>query len=192
VFSVPSVAQETPAFELYSGYLYSRINPGEGVDGANLNGWSAALQINANHWLSFVADFGGVYGTPRVRVPGSPARDIDSDVHYFLFGPRFTARQHERITPFVHTLFGAVRGSGAPLLGAVAGGQPLFVAEGSNTVFGLALGGGLDVTVREYIAIRFVQADYLLTRFEGANRSVTNQHNARISAGVVFRFGSRE
>ncbi len=190
--TLPVAAQTTPAFEVYGGFHYSRINPGEGADGGNLIGWAAAFQVNANNWLSFVADFGGAYGTPRVRVSGSSATDVESDVHYFLFGPRLTARQNERIIPFVHTLIGAVRGSGLPLLGAVAGGQPGFVTGGSETAFGVAVGGGLDVKVREYIAIRFVQAEYLLTRFSAADGSATNQHNARISAGVVFRFGTRE
>ncbi|MGD0955489.1 MAG: hypothetical protein ABR953_01490 [Candidatus Acidiferrales bacterium] len=50
----------------------------------------------------------------------------------------------------------------------------------------MALGGGLDWNATEHIGVRLIQAEYLLTTF---NDGVNNrQNNARVSAGVVFRF----
>ncbi len=56
----------------------------------------------------------------------------------------------------------------------------------------MALGGGLDVNVHDRVAIRLVQANYVLSRFEGFSGRTENQHNARLSFGVVFRLGSRD
>jgi hypothetical protein len=47
----------------------------------------------------------------------------------------------------------------------------------------MALGGGLDWYATRHIGIRLIQAEYYMTRF-----SSQTQNNARISAGVAFRF----
>jgi len=46
--------------------------------------------------------------------------------------------------------------------------------------------GGADYKFSRNITIRFIQADYLFTHFAGVK-----QNNARIQAGVVYRFGGR-
>ena len=53
----------------------------------------------------------------------------------------------------------------------------------SENAFAMALGGGLDYNATSHIGIRLVQAEYLMTRFASET-----QNNARISAGVVFRW----
>jgi opacity protein-like surface antigen len=179
--TLPAAAQTTPAAEIFGGYQYARINPGEGVDGFNQNGWNAALQINANNWFGIVADFSGVYGSPRITVPGGGSAKVDTNFHSFLFGPQFSYRGHERVTPFARALFGAIRANAAA-----------FGTSDSQTAFGMALGGGLDVNVHDHVAIRLVQADYVLSRFEGFSGQTKNQHNARLSFGIVFRVGSRD
>jgi opacity protein-like surface antigen len=50
----------------------------------------------------------------------------------------------------------------------------------------MSLGGGADYKWNEHIAIRVIQVEYLYTHFGGAR-----QNNARIEAGIVFRFGGR-
>jgi opacity protein-like surface antigen len=50
----------------------------------------------------------------------------------------------------------------------------------------MSLGGGADYRVNEHIAVRVIQVEYLYTHFGGAR-----QNNARIEAGIVFRFGGR-
>ncbi len=181
LISLPAAAQTTPAAEVFGGYQYARINPGEGVDGINQNGWNAALQLNANNWFGLVTDFSGVYGTPTINIPGGGTTKVDTNFHFFLFGPQFSYRGHERVTPFVRALFGTIR----------ANAEAFGTAE-SQTAFGMALGGGLDVNVHDRVAIRLIQADYVLSRFEGFSGQVENQHNARLSFGVVFRLGSRD
>jgi opacity protein-like surface antigen len=59
----------------------------------------------------------------------------------------------------------------------------------SNNAFAFEVGGGVDFAVTEKIAIRIVDADYVLTRFgnnfTGGNNS---QSNFRFQTGVQFRF----
>jgi hypothetical protein len=121
----------------------------------NFNGWNAALTAYpGGHWLGLTADVSGVY---RSGVK----------VHSFLFGPTLSPNHGGSIAPFVHALFGAAHISDG----------------GSDTAFGMALGGGLDLKVLPLISVRVGQADYFMTRFGGET-----QNNARISAGVVLHF----
>jgi hypothetical protein len=55
--------------------------------------------------------------------------------------------------------------------------------------FAWAVGGGVDVSVNERFAVRLFQADYINTRTDGFSGKAVN--NARISGGLVFRFGSK-
>jgi hypothetical protein len=129
-------------------------------DSANLNGWNAAVQGNVNSWFSVVGDFSGHYFPPA-----------NLNIHTFTFGPRFTYRGHERVQPFVHALFGGARAS---VLGV------------SDTAFAANVGGGVDIKAADWLAIRAIQADALITRFGG-----TTTADPRLSFGVVFRFGKK-
>ena len=51
----------------------------------------------------------------------------------------------------------------------------------------MTAGGGLDISLTRRIALRALEADYYLTRFDnGVN---DHQNNLRIAAGVIVRFG---
>lgn len=160
VFSFAAAAQDTPAAEFFGGYSYARVDASPASD-INLHGWNASLAGNVNRWLGFVGDFSGHYGSPS---------GVDVNNHTFMFGPRVTGRS-ETATPFVHALFGGARASA---LGS------------SETAFAMALGGGVDINASERVAVRIIQADYVMTRFS----SVT-QNNIRLSFGIVFKVGSR-
>lgn len=175
LLTLPAAAQDPPKAEVFGGYQYTRVNPGEGAEGINLNGWNAALQGNLNNWFGIVADFSGAYGTPTITGLG----DVDTNIHTFLFGPQFNHRR-DRLNLFTRALFGAVRAKATQSGASV-----------SDNAFGMAIGGGVDVNATDRVAIRVVQVDYVLTRFDGLSGSTESQHNARISGGIVFRFGSR-
>jgi hypothetical protein len=82
------------------------------------------------------------------------------------------------ITPFAHALFGAARA-----------GTDAFGDNTSNWAFTSILGGGIDISLGKSIALRPVQADYVLTTF---GSGVDNrQHNFRYSGGIVFKFKSK-
>lgn len=163
LLALPVFAQDSYKAEIFGGYQYTRLNPGDGADGENYNGWNASVTGNLNDWLGITADFSGGYK----NVLG-----VDTDVRNFLFGPTVSYNEMERVKPFAHALFGVSR-AGAGFAGL----------DVSDTAFAMALGGGVDVGVHKNLAVRLIQADYLMTRFGSET-----QNNARISTGVVFRF----
>ena len=121
----------------------------------NANGWNAAANGNVNRWFGVTADFSGAYKN-------------GGHLYTYMFGPTFSART-ERVTPFAHALFG----------GATAGG-----AGGGANAFAMAFGGGLDVKAGNHLALRLVQADWLLLRSGG----FADKKNVRVSTGLVLRF----
>jgi opacity protein-like surface antigen len=164
----PAMAQGlAPKAEVFGGYSYLR----ESVAGSgfNFNGGSGSLAVNPTNWLGIVGDVGGYH----LNESGLGVTLIT-----FMAGPRISFRTGGRMTPFAQALFG-----GAHVNASFSG------SSGSDNAFATALGGGLDYNVGTHIAIRLIQAEYLLTKFnDGLNN---RQNNARISAGIVFRFGGR-
>jgi opacity protein-like surface antigen len=78
------------------------------------------------------------------------------------------------LSPFAQVLFGGERISNS------ASG----FGSTSDSSFAMAFGGGADYEMTNHVAIRLIQAEYLYTKFGG-----THQNNARISAGIVYRWG---
>lgn len=162
-----------PQFEASAGYSYIRANPANSNGGFNLNGGSASLSYNFTDRYAAVGEFGAG------QFSGLPS-GVSSTMYTYLFGPRVSFRNFSRVVPFAQALLGGGR------LTASASG----VNAGENS-FAMALGGGVDVDFHSHFAIRLVQADYLLTRFASASGASATQNNLRLSAGIVFRFGSQ-
>ena len=165
LLSLLAQAQETPKAELFGGYSYA---------GTGSNGFDASVAGNLNNWFGLVADFSGQYS--RFDDQGLTEKIRN---HSFLFGPQFSLRRSKRVVPFVHALFGVSHlktetNEFGPLLSF------------SDTTFGMALGGGLDVGVSDHLAIRVFQADYLRTSFFDSTQS-----KGRISVGIVLRLGRK-
>jgi opacity protein-like surface antigen len=189
--SLSAVAQEMPRTEVFGGYSYFHPNGGGG-----LHGWNGSVDVNLNKWLGVVADFSGYYGSSSTSVStaiiGPPGLSVeasaDSNIHTFLVGPQVAYRKDERLTPFGHALLGLSRvhqrgtaTTTGPLMGTTT-----FSFNDTDTGFAMGLGGGLDVTITRSVALRLIQADYLMTRLNG-----DSQNNARVSVGFVFRFGAK-
>jgi hypothetical protein len=168
-FPWSAFAQEsTPKAEVFGGYSYFRASDPTTI---HLNGWNGSIAGNLNDWFGVVGDFSGHYGSPSIFGIGIPLVDVKQ--HSFLFGPRLTYRGNDKVTPFGHFLVG--------ISNANAGAFGLSV---SDTALAAAVGGGVDINLNDTLAIRAVQADYLMTRFQDER-----QDNLRLSFGVVFRFG---
>jgi hypothetical protein len=152
------MAQETPKYQVFVGpsYAYEDLTNSKNINGI---GWHASLDGTANNWLSAVFDFSGYYSSPKVKLPGLPtAIPIDSSTYLYLFGPQFTSRRWERLTQFAEGLVGVsdfrFTASTVGLTNAV-----------SSTAFAAAFDGGADYTVKSWLAIRLIEADYVVTRF---------------------------
>ena len=156
-----AMAQDYPKGEVAGNYTYIRINPG----GTDCHGGGGSAAYSLNNYFAVVGEFSGC------KVTGLPSGTSAHALTY-LFGPRLTYRGYGRLEPFGEALFGGVH------IGATGG--------FSDSAFGMALGGGVDYKWKRNLAIRFVQANYLYTRFGG-----THQNNLRLQAGIVYRFGGR-
>jgi opacity protein-like surface antigen len=183
----------TPRVEWFIGYSYLRAIPelAAGNRMVYLNGGSTSIAFNFNRYLGIVGDFGGFNDSQLLLAgPGEPSSAVDSSgtAYTYLFGPRFSYRKHERFTPFAQVLFGGIHASDVTLSSGCGGpGCTPLPAENS---FAMTAGGGLDLKVTHHIALRLIQAEYLMTRFENrATGGAATQNDMRLSAGLVFRFG---
>jgi outer membrane protein OmpA-like peptidoglycan-associated protein len=185
------VNTDTPKAELFVGYSYLQAVP-KLADGNRLvwlNGGSASLAYNFNRYLGIVADVGD-YTNSEIRFQGASGatynvNDADGGVISYLFGPRLSFR-HDRVTPFVQALFGGAHASEITH-SQCALNCTLLPTENA---FAWTGGGGLDVRVHRHFAIRIIQAEYLMTRFQDYSTGATaSQNDMRLSAGLVFRFG---
>jgi outer membrane protein OmpA-like peptidoglycan-associated protein/opacity protein-like surface antigen len=182
----------TPKVEVFLGYSYLQAVP-KLADGNRLvwlNGGSANVAYNLNRHLGIVADIGD-YTNSEVRFQGALGATVDVDnadggALSYLFGPRYSFRQHDRFTPFAQVLFGGVH-AGAVVLSNCNLNCTLLPDQNA---FAMTAGGGLDINVRRHLAIRVIQAEYMMTGFQNYNTGESaTQNDMRLSAGIVFRFG---
>lgn len=181
-----------PRFELFLGYSYLRAVPtfAAGNRMVWLNGGSASLAFNFNRYLGLVGDF-GAYTNSQMKFTGAYTSTVDVNnanvaAFTYLFGPRLSFRKSDRITPFVQALFGAVHANQVVLTNCTFNCTLLPVED----AFAMTAGGGLDLRVHRHLAIRIVQAEYLMTRFTNyTTGKAGTQNDMRLSTGLVFRFG---
>jgi hypothetical protein len=155
-----------------------------------LNGGSASIAYNINRYLGIVADVGD-YTNSKIQFTGAYNATIDVNeanggVLSYLFGPRLSFRQHERFTPFVQALFGGVHASEVDIANCTIDCVLLPVQNS----FAMTAGGGLDIKIHRHFAVRLIQAEYMMTRFQNYDTGTTAmQNDMRLSSGIVFRFG---
>jgi len=148
-------AQETPAADVAVGYSYIKA-----FDGSSLtaHGGTGSVAVNVNHWLGAVGDF-SLYHSALVG-PGLAAGT-------YTFGPRFSYRHWNRVTPFAQGLLGGVRYAS----------NGFVFAGGGGADFGIGSGGRFALRPQvEYFGFR-------------ANSGITNTF--RVSIGTVFRIGKK-
>ena len=157
-FSIPGFAQEYvyPKAEVFGGFSIASVDTG--LTRESLLGWQSAVHGNFHSNLGFTADIGGQYKT----ISG-----VSVNSHQFLFGPRLFVRK-EKVTPYVHGLFGAARLSAAGI---------------SDTGLGMGIGGGLDVNLSDRLSIRVAQFDWTPSRFSGT----WSTSEYRIGFGIVIK-----
>jgi len=182
----------TPKAELFLGYSHLRSVPtlADGNRLEWLHGGSTSIAFNFNRYLGLVGDFGG-FNDSRLRLSGTngnPPSVVDSSgtVFTYLAGPRLSFRSSSRVTPFIQALFGGIHASEV-ILSDCTGSCALLPAQNS---FALTAGGGLDIRFHRHFALRLIQAEYLMTRFDNPSTGGSaSQNDIRLSSGIVFRFG---
>ncbi|QQS46372.1 MAG: hypothetical protein IPM66_21090 [Acidobacteriota bacterium] len=199
--SICGFAQDHPKAELFGGYSALVVESRElTVDTVNqtfvrretgfLNGWNASLAYSPLRWLGFVADFSGHYGDidHKIMTPFQNATlGLNTDVHNFLFGPQFSARQ-DNYTAFARAMVGAT------VIDASATSLGESFSDGESG-FAFGVGGGFDVRISDRISWRIIQADYIRARFSQPKVVINGEtlsesipiNTVRISSGFVFR-----
>ena len=182
-----------PKVELFLGYSYLRgvptRSPGNRMD--SLNGGSASLAFNLNRYLGIVADVGG-YNATEIQLTGAGANpagvsDASGTAFTFMAGPRLSWRRYDRITPFAQVLVGGIHASAVTLSNCTG---PLCTPLPSENSLALTAGGGVDLKISRHVALRVVQAEYLMTDFADLSTGERQtQNDIRLSSGLVFGFG---
>lgn len=169
-------ANEFRRFEIFwAPYSYSR--QGE----VNLHGGEFDFAVNATDRLALVADLSGHFqGAERTFLGLQIAGDME--VWAYRFGPRFTLHKTDRATVFAHGLAGGTR---LVLSRRFSNGNTTIVESSHIDGFSMAIGGGIDVAWKRWLAVRAVQADYSLLHYSDLGTS----NGLRIGGGLVFRFG---
>ena len=165
ILPVSAWAQDVPRYQVFGGY--SNLAANVTTSSIDMNGVNGSFQENLNSWLGGALDISGHFGTEN---------GYHVNTESAMYGPVFSYRKSKSVTPFVHGLLGAVRGSP----------DYLGISKGEYR-FGTYLGGGVDLKIGPGVALRLIQADYLFTHF-----SNIRQDNFRISAGIVLNFGKRK
>lgn len=177
-FSCSAWAQDgnatAPKYEFSGAYSYLRGNAGNFGASFNTNGVSGSAAYNFNPRLGVVGDVG------FYKFGGLPS-GLTSSMYTFLAGPRLSFRKYERVQPFAHVLFG---------FGHLTASRDSVGVHAAENGFALVPGAGIDLFVKESLAVRAFQFDFVRTNFDRSNGLGTTQNNWRISAGVVFRRGS--
>ena len=95
--------------EVFAGYSFLNLKPGEELATTGLNGWHVALSGYATEWFGFAADFSGHYGTTDAPPPFADTTGLDVEQWSYLFGPEIRVLRKERFAASFHTLFGRSR-----------------------------------------------------------------------------------
>jgi len=186
-YSTSSHAQNVPAGEFSAGWRLLNLPdvPPSGSQTFPL-GWYVDVAGNLTPIFAVVGEVGGNYKSfdETTTLFGTTFNiDVDFDVHTFMGGVRFNARQKPAFTPYVQALFGLAHGTGH-VKGrvTVAGTTSTTVDQSvSDSDFAFDADGGVNVRLSDALAAR-VSAGYL--RVGGSDGG-----NAfRFGAGVVIPF----
>jgi opacity protein-like surface antigen len=176
--SLPAMAQDRPLVDVGGGYQY------RGFDETflasprlTMNGWFATADLNFTNRISLAADITGTYNHGGNGFSSST-------IYSYQFGPRIYLLGHQRISPFVHGLFGLAH---ADLLIPADPVNNFPALDETDIGYSWAGGGGVDFAFTRHWAVRG-QADYEATQFFGG---MPNQGNVKVGVGLIYRLGGR-
>jgi hypothetical protein len=164
--AAPTAAQDEPnAFRRWD--INFNLASFARTEGQNARGAQFGFAFRFSPTVGIVADFGGHQNSEAPSIT----------LYAYRFGPRLYGHYGRRVTAFGHFLVGAGRIEDSMESGGVTTTRSV---DGFSTAFG----GGLDVAIRPWFAIRVGQLDYEYFRFQGEGGD-----GIRAGAGIVFRIG---
>ena len=183
-----------PKFEWFLGYSFWRAMPTSQSNRMGyLHGGSTSIAYNFTSYFGLVADFGGYDNSKVTLFSPSASNTFDSDgtAYTYLFGPRFSYRHYERVTPFVQALIGGATATSVNIAGCT--GDPSCTPLASENSVAAAVGAGLRHKIDSSHRIAPHRCRFSVDEFSQSFRSQPDdqswQKNVRLSSGLVFRFG---
>jgi Outer membrane protein beta-barrel domain len=199
----PELYPKVEAFAGYSANGYSvNDSPGNVMTqnissifsdraGGNI-GFQTSITRNVLKYLCIKGDFSmyfnnsrGQMGTICLESTCVTGQDfnIDSRAFYLMGGPEFKARNHTRLAPFAHSLFGMAHSRSAF---STASPSLSFADSHTRVGWAMAFGGGFDIRTTERISLRGL-IDYVPTSLGDADpRESGRQNHVRLSLGILF------
>lgn len=176
-------AQGSPEWEISGGGSFSHTEVSPPLPNiSTVNGWGYDLGVAQylNSWIGGVIKFSDYYRSPTIDMgsfglPGITER-VRAHSLYLLAGPQVRHR-FANVTFFGHATPGFSRRTFQDQHGFI---------NTDHDAFAFGAGGGVDFNLREHVAIRAVEGDYVITNFAG-----NLQNNWKVSAGVVFSWGRK-
>jgi peptidoglycan-associated lipoprotein len=141
-----------------------------------LNGGSSEELFHV--WKNFAA-VAQVTGSRAGHIPHSQQ---GLSLLTYMAGPRYSFLAAHRWTVYGQFLAGGIHGFDSYFP------KDDIRSGGASNSLAFAPGGGLEIGVRNWLSVRALEAEFLVTRLP--NNVNEQQHNMRISSGVVFRFSS--
>ena len=176
---VPGRTSGTAPLEVTLAYSAMRFNTIPAGCGCSwMPGGKAEFRVAFSRHIGLVGEIAGQHA----GAINSAHQDL-SLVSY-LFGPRLSWPVH-RFTPFVQGLIGGVHGFDATFPNPNNSTTVSNNSTNGSDAFALAAGGGLNISLSRYLALRPLQADYFLTTLP--NDAANRQNSLRLGAGIVFK-----
>ena len=158
-----------PRAEAGFNYNYIHANAPPGQCGCfSLNGGSASFVYNILPAWAAVADLQVAY-SGNVNNTGQNIIIIN-----YLFGARYTRRNHTRFVPYAQALLGGAKE------------DVNFQFTINRNSFGLLGGGGVTTRLKDHLGLNLIEADYVYTQIPNAQND--RQNDIRVATGLIYRF----
>jgi len=169
-----SLAQSAPdRLEVFGGYSYLSSDFTGSVSGG-VSGWNFSAAVRLFRYVGVVGDFAGFSPNgPSPTLCPSCSGGPSASYSTYMGGPQISVRIG-RFQPFAHALFGATKGSFTRT-------DQQF--GGDFSPFTLAFGGGVDIGLNHWLAVRG-QIDMLHV----GSQDFSGSSLGRFSTGLVVRF----
>ena len=143
-----------------------------------LNGGSGEAIFHVWKNAAFVADLSGNHTNT------TPQSQQGLSLVTYMAGPRYSFRPTHRLTLYGQFLVGRAHGFDSYF--PRSNGQ----STGTADSLSYAPGGGVEMGLKDWLFVRVVKAEYLVTQLPNAVNS--DQHSLRLSSGVIFRFSAKQ
>jgi len=157
-----------PRGEAGFNYNYIHANAPPGQCGCfSLNGGSASFVYNITPRWAAAADL-------QVAHAGNVDGGQVITIINYLFGARYSFRNHTRFVPYAQALLGGAKE------------DVNFQFTINRNSFGLLGGGGVTTRLKNHLGLNIIEADYVYTQIPNAIND--RQNDIRVASGLIYRF----